>query len=144
MTAMPDASPNDDAASSALIRCIEPWTIAFGVAASFFAAWKWGWRAGAGLAAGALLSWLNFRWLKQGVISLTGLSTAQEGADKVRVPRIVYWKFFGRFVLLLAAAYVILAGLKWPAVAVIAGLFAAVAGMLMAMIVHLLQSWRGA
>ena len=38
----------------------------------------WGPKAGASLAAGALLSWLNFRWMKQGVGALVPLATAQE------------------------------------------------------------------
>ncbi len=135
-------SPED--ASSVLVRDVEYWTVALGGAGALVAWARWGWRAGAGLAAGAFLSWLNYRWLKQGVISITSAATEQAGAENVRAPKGVYLKFFGRFVLLVAAVYVILSRFGWPAAAVLGGLFAVIAGTLAAMIVHLLRSLRQA
>ncbi len=46
---------------------IEWMTLAFGLAGAVFVLLRWGWRPGAGVALGAALAWLNFRWLKQGV-----------------------------------------------------------------------------
>ena len=46
---------------------IEWMTLAFGLAGAMFVLVRWGWRPGAGVALGAALAWLNFRWLKQGV-----------------------------------------------------------------------------
>ena len=58
------------------------WLIAgigvFATAATWF---FWGGRAAAGLAAGAALSWVNYRWMKQGVDTLARLSTAQAGTQ---------------------------------------------------------------
>ena len=126
--------------SSALLRHVEYWTLALGAAGALAAGLHWGWLAGGGVAGGAVISWLNYRWLKQGVISLTAASLQQAGAEKVRVPKTVYVKFVGRFVLILAILYVILSRFGRLDVAVLSGLFALVAGVLAAMIAHLLRN----
>jgi ATP synthase I subunit len=129
--------------STAIVRGVEYWTVGLGGTGALVAWLHWGWRAGAGVAAGALLSWVNYRWLKQGVIALTARAMQQAGKERVRAPRRVWLKFLGRFVLLAVAAYVILAGFKWSAIAVVSGLFAVVAGLLAEMILHLLRSvWQ--
>jgi hypothetical protein len=132
----------DEDASSVLVRRVEYWTLALGAVGALAAGLHWGWRAAGGVAVGALLSWLNYRWLKQGVISLTTVSVEQAGAEEVRIPKRVYVKFFGRFVLLLAVVCVILWRFDWLAVAVLGGSLAVVAGVLAAMIAHLLRSMR--
>ncbi len=134
----------DEDASSVLVRSVEHWTVALGAFGALAAGLRWGWHAGAGVAVGALLSWLNYRWLKQGVISLTTISVEQAGAEKVRVPKFVYVKFFGRFVLLLAVVCVILWRFDRLVAAVLGGFLAGVAGVLAAMIAHLLRSMRQA
>ncbi len=93
---------------------------------------------------GAAMSWLNFRWLKQGVNALVGLAVAQEGAQKARVPAGVYVKFAGRYLLLLLVAYVILSRLRWPAAYLIAGLFVVVAAVLLELVLELLGVVPGA
>jgi ATP synthase I chain len=102
-------------------RRIEYVTLGIGAAGTILALLFAGIRAGAGVAVGAVLAWLNYRWLKQGVGALAGLAKAQEGAAKVRVPRSVYFKFMGRYVLLILVAYVILARLHVPAASLLAG-----------------------
>ena len=47
---------------------------------------------GAGLAIGAGLAWLNFRWLRQGLDALVAASTAQSGAEQPRVPVGAYFR----------------------------------------------------
>lgn len=126
-----------DAFYAAAERRIEYLTIGVGAAAALLAAFLWSPKAGASLAGGALLSWLNFRWMKQGVGALVPLATAQAGAEKVRIPKKVYFKFLGRYALLLVAAYVILSRLKLPASFLIAGLFAVVAAVMMELIFEL-------
>ena len=120
-------------------RRIEWLTLALGFAAAVFAAVRWEWRAGAGVALGSLLAWINFRWLKQGVAALVEVSTAQAGSEHARVPFGVYLKFFGRFALLLLVVYVILSRSIFPALAVLAGLFSVVGAVLLEMIVQLLR-----
>jgi hypothetical protein len=118
-------------------RRIEYLTLAVGAAASLAVLILAGGRAGASLAAGAAVSWVNFRWMKQGISALVPLATAQEGAEKPRVPSGVYFKFIGRYALLLIVAYVILSRLRLPVVYLIAGLFTVVAAVLLELIFEL-------
>jgi ATP synthase I chain len=119
------------------LRRVEYWTAAFAAVAALVAAVRWGWLQAVGVLAGATISWLNFRWLKQGVGNLAALATAQAGAERVHIPKSTYAKFFGRFVLLLVILYVILSRPGWPGAAVLCGLFAVVAGVVAEMVHHL-------
>ncbi len=111
-------------------RRIELLTLSLGVLGVLLTLLHWGWRAALGLAVGAGLSWINFRWLKTGITTLADLSNVRPGDQTPRVPRRVYVKFVGRFVLLLVAVYVILSRSLLPAAALLAGLFAVVAAVL--------------
>lgn len=101
------------------------------------AAAVWNLRAAGGLAVGAALCWLNFRWLRRGVTVVIQLGLAQSGAASVYIPRAVYAKFFGRIVLLVAVVYVILAWFHLPAVAVLCGLGAVVPAILLELVYEL-------
>jgi hypothetical protein len=125
---------NDDAFYAAAERRIEYLTVAIGLLASVAVAIHWGAKSGAGLAVGAALSWINYRWMKQGVNALAKLSTAQAGEEKARVPASVYFKFIGRYALLIVAAYVILRGFSLPAASVLAGFFVVVAAVIVELI----------
>jgi hypothetical protein len=118
-------------------------TLVLGGAGAAFAAVRWGWRPGAGVALGAALTWLNFRWLKQGVGALVSISTSQAGSDQPRVSRSVYLKFFGRFALLLLVVYVILSRSLLPVAAVLCGLFALVAAVMIELLFELARGRRG-
>lgn len=118
---------------------IEWVTLALGMAGAIFVLVRWGWRPGAGVGLGAALAWLNFRWLKQGVVALVKVSTAQAGSEHARVPMGVYVKFFGRFAILLAAVYVILSRSLLPAAAVLGGLFAVVAAVMIELVWELVR-----
>jgi hypothetical protein len=120
-------------------RRIEYLTLGLGAAATLAVAVRWGWRAAAGLALGAVISWVNYRWLKQGVVALARVAATQADAPKVRIPKRVYAKLFGRFALLLALVYVILSGSLLPGATVLAGLFAAVAAVMVEMIYRLVR-----
>jgi len=124
-------------------RRVEWLTLGLGLAAALAAHVRYGWQFGAGVALGAALTWINFRWLKQGVAGLIRVSTAQTGAERPRVPRGVYVKFFGRFALLLLAVYVILSRSWLPMPAVIGGLFAAVAAVMLEMVWELVHGRHG-
>jgi hypothetical protein len=121
---------------------IEWMTLAFGLAGAVFVLLRWGWRPAAGVALGAALAWLNFRWLKQGVTALVKVSTAQANSEHARVPRGVYAKFFGRFALLLVVVYVILSRSWLPAAAVLGGLFAVVAAVMIELMWELVRGRR--
>jgi hypothetical protein len=121
---------------------IEWMTLAFGLAGAVFVLVRWGWRPAAGVALGAALAWLNFRWLKQGVTTLVKLSTAQANSEHARVPVSIYAKFFGRFALLLVVVYVILSRSWLPVAAVLGGLFAVVAAVMIELMWELVRSRR--
>lgn len=122
---------------------IEWMTLAFGLAGAALTLLRWGWRPGAGVALGAALAWLNFRWLKQGVTAIVKVSTAQRNSEHARVPVSIYVKFFGRFALLLVVVYVILSRSLLPVAAVVGGLFAVVAAVMIELLWELLHTGRG-
>jgi hypothetical protein len=121
---------------------IEWMTLAFGLAGAALTLLRWGWRPGAGVALGAALAWLNFRWLKQGVTAIVKVSTAQRNSEHARVPVSIYVKFFGRFALLLVVVYVILSRSWLPVAAVLGGLFAVVAAVMIELMWELVRTRR--
>jgi len=141
---------------SATLRRIEWLTLMMGGLGAAWAGWRWGWRGALGLVLGAVLSWLNFRWLKGSVQAFGAAALAQVESQarsqagspagppaEVRtapVPRSAYFKFFGRFALLLGAVYVILTRTWFPAISVLAGLFASAAGVVVGLAWELLSS----
>lgn len=126
-----------DAFDQAAQRRVEWLTLGLGAAAALVMAAGWGWREAVGVAAGAALSWLNYRWLKQGVKSLVQASLAQADAPPLRPPRRVYVKFLTRVALLLGVLYVILTRSSALAGAVLAGLFCLVAAVLLELVYEL-------
>jgi len=125
---------------SAALRRVEWLTLVLGGAGAAWAGWRWGWRGTAGLAIGAALSWVNFRWLKGSVQAFGRAATAQSGSRNVGVPCGAYIRFFGRFALLLGILYVILTRSWLPAIPVLAGLFASAAAVVLALVYELLSS----
>jgi hypothetical protein len=124
---------DDEAFYARAERRIEYLTIGIGGALAISVAILWGVHAGAGVAVGALLSWINFRWMKQGIATLARLSTAQN-VEKARIPKTAYAKLLGRYALLIIAAYVILRGFRSMAASLLGGLFAGVAAVLVELI----------
>ena len=125
---------------TAALRRIEWLTLVLGGTGAAWAGWRWGWRGSAGVAIGAGISWINFRWLKGSVQAFGAAATAQSGSQTVRVPVTAYFKFFGRFALLLGVLYVILSRSWLPVVPVLAGIFAAPAAVVLALVYELLSS----
>jgi hypothetical protein len=133
-------------------RRIELFSIGTGMLATAAIAAFAGLAAGGTFLLGAAISWLNFRWLKQGVSAFVGLAVAEQGSvgerergrkgeekgpAKVKVPASVYVKFGARYLLLLAVAYVILSRLRLPAAYLIAGLFVVVAAVLLELVLEI-------
>ena len=82
--------------------------------------WPWG----AGLFIGAVLAWLNFRWLKQGMDALTTVATAQANRKKVTVPLGTYFRALFRYGLIALGVYVTFRYLHVPVLSMILGLCA--------------------
>ena len=130
-------SPGDD------LRRVEVLTVGLGLAAALVVGVRMGWYAGIGFSLGAGISWLNFRWLKQGVRAFARSATRGAAAGAARIPKRVWLRFLGRYALLLAVLCVILFGSWLPSGAVLAGLFTIVAAVLMDMIYRLFRGLRG-
>ena len=130
----------DEAFYATAERRIEWLALAIGAAGTITAGIFWSRHQAVGLAAGAAISLINFRWLKQGVDALVKVSAGQSGAQRVRVPRSVYLKMLGRYSLLAAAAYAILRGFQLPVAGLVAGLFSVVAAVLLELIWQLIRS----
>jgi hypothetical protein len=79
---------------------------------------------GLGLGIGALLAWLNFRWLRRGLDVLVIASTAQAGKEKPVVPLLSYFVMAFRYGLIALAVYVIFIYLRVPLVSMVVGLCA--------------------
>jgi hypothetical protein len=98
--------------------------------------------AGAGVAIGTLLAWLNLRWLQQGVNAIARLSTAQAGDPRPRISAWVYVKLFGRYGLIGLVLYVTVSSLTIPVLSVLGGLFALGAAAMVSGIYEVLVELR--
>jgi hypothetical protein len=98
-------------------------TLAFGAAASLattiFSRNRM-WAAGLGI--GAVLAWLNFRWLRRGLDALVAASVAQSEAAKPRVPIGIYFRALFRYALIVLIAYVIFNFLRVPLASMVIGM----------------------
>jgi hypothetical protein len=94
---------------------------------------------GAGLAIGAILAWLNFRWLKRGLDVLVQASTAQAGDKKPRVPLGSYFGMLFRYGLIALAVYVIFEYLRIPLLSMVVGLCALGAATIAASVYEILH-----
>ena len=108
---------------------------AAGIAAGLLREWRWA----AGLAIGAALSWLNFRWLKQGLDALVRGARAQEASPKPRVPAGTYLRMVFRYGLIALAVYVIFAVFKVPLLSMLVGLCALGAATITASVYEILR-----
>ncbi len=94
---------------------------------------------GAGLAIGAFLAWLNFRWLSKGLDALVVASTAQAGEEKPVVPILTYFAMLFRYGLIALAVYVIFVYLRVPLVSMVVGLCALGAATIAASVYEMLH-----
>lgn len=125
-------------------RRIEYFAAAIGAVGTVVALIFWGRREGAGVAVGAAISWLNYRWMRLGVATMVRVSKAQAGAEKVRVPVGTYFRVVGRYALLVIGAYVMLHSFKLPIISLLVGFSAALAGVLAEAIGQLFRSGTSA
>jgi small-conductance mechanosensitive channel len=94
---------------------------------------------GAGLAIGAALAWLNFRWLKHGLDALVLASSAQAGKERPAIPLQSYFGVVFRYGLIALAVYVIFDYLRIPVVSMIVGLCALGAATIVASVYEILD-----
>jgi len=73
---------------------------------------------------GALLAWINCRWLERAMDSVARASTAQAGSPAARVPIGSYLGMIGRYALIAAVVYVIFSRLRIPVLSMLVGLCA--------------------
>jgi len=93
----------------------------------------------AGLVIGAVLAWLNFRWLARGLDALVSMSTAQEGRAKPQVPLSTYFTALFRYALIALSVYVIFIYLHIPLGSLIVGLCALGAAAIAASVYEILR-----
>jgi small-conductance mechanosensitive channel len=129
-----DASPG-----TVTERRISWLTLFIGILAGIIVALLYDKLWGAGLAIGATLAWLNFRWLKRSLDALVAVSTAQTGSEKARVPLGTYFRMLFRYGLMAAAVYVIFELLKVPLLSMVLGLCALGAATLAASVYEILR-----
>jgi ATP synthase I chain len=94
---------------------------------------------GVGLAIGAGLAWLNFRWLRQGLDALVAASTAQSGAEQPRVPAGAYFRALFRYTLIGLSVYAIFKVLRVPLVSMMVGLCALGAATIVVSVYEILR-----
>ena len=114
-------------------------TLAFGGAASLGAIALHQGMWAAGLAIGAVLGWLNFRWLRRGLNALVVQSVAQGERTKPQVPISTYLAIALRYALIGSAVYVIFIYLHVPLVSLILGLCALAASAITASVWEILR-----
>jgi ATP synthase I chain len=132
-------SPAQLAAYSSTENRISWLTLAFGGAALVTAAVLRQPSWAAGLAIGAALSWLNFRWLRRGLDALVHVATAQEGAAKPRIPVGTWFRLLFRYGLIAICVYVIFELLRIPLVSMVLGLCALGAATVAASVCEILR-----
>jgi hypothetical protein len=124
----PEFHPSDaiveNLAGAATERRIAWLTLVIGAVAAIATGISYHWIWAAGLMIGAVLAWLNFRWLAGGMDALVAASTAQAGAAKTRVPVGTYVRALFRYGLIAFSVYVIFKVLSIPLVSMVLGLLA--------------------
>jgi hypothetical protein len=95
-----------------------------------------------GLAVGALLGWLNFRWLGKGLDALVAASTAQQGSEKPLVPWWNYVLALFRYALIGLTVYVIFIYRNIPLASMMVGLCALAAAAIVASVWEILAPER--
>lgn len=110
---------------------VELLTLAIGLTIAVVLLVVRGWPDAAGMAAGTVAAWLNFRWMRRFVGHVARISLAQAGTASPKMPKGIFWKLIGRYALLGLVLYVILLRFYWPVVAFLCGLLTLVAAVLL-------------
>ena len=129
----------EEVAGAATEQRIAWLTLLFGLAAADILALVHQRPWATGLAIGAVLAWLNFRWLKRALDVLVLASEAQQGREKPQVPLATYFTAIFRYGLLALAVYVIFKYLRVPLGSMVVGLCALAAATIAASVWEILR-----
>jgi small-conductance mechanosensitive channel len=99
-------------------------TLIVGVLAATGAFYLYSIRVGAGVLVGAVLAWINFRWLARALDAVMHASIAQAGSPQASVPVLSYLGMIARYALIALAVYVIFSRLQIPILSMLVGLCA--------------------
>jgi hypothetical protein len=113
-------SPRTEAFLSAAYKRILRMTIVLSLCAFALITFYRGWGSGLGLAAGAVLAYLNFVWLHHAA-ALTVQRMVAPGTNQPSQQRMIF-AFVGRYMFVLGSAYVILKGYPQARIAFMLGL----------------------
>jgi len=105
-------------------RRIEHLTLILGAVGGLAACWLFSIRVGSGVLIGAVLAWLNFRWLERALDSLVVVSTAQSGSAQSRLPLGTIFRMVGRYALIVGVVCVTFFVFKVPILSMLTGLCA--------------------
>jgi small-conductance mechanosensitive channel len=105
-------------------RRIAALTLGLGATSALVVALTGAWRWGAGILLGALLAWVNLRWLEQALAAVSKMAQAQIGEPKPRISLWVWVKLFSRYGLICVLLYTAWDLFHIPVVSMLAGLCA--------------------
>ncbi len=111
-----------------LVARLLKFTAATGILMAVVAAWRFGWRCGLGLSAGAAVACWNLWVLSRAV---TGLADRIVNAQSPERGGRMIWRFFQRYVLVLLVSYVIFRGSSQAFHGFLAGLCAPVGALML-------------
>ena len=116
-------------------------TLVLGAMASVGAYFLFSGRVAAGVLVGALLAWVNFRWLKSALDAVTRVSTAQAQSAKARLPIGSLFGLIGRYILIAVSVCVTFFFFRIPVLSMLVGLCALGAATIGASLYEVFQSW---
>src|ERR1700724_1494041 len=122
-------------------RRIARLTLLLGAIAGVGACLLFSFRVAAGVLIGALLAWINFRWLKSALDAVARAATAQAEFSKVRVPIGSLFGLIGRYFLIAISVCVIFIFFRIPILSMLVGLCALGAATIGASLYEVFQSW---
>jgi len=105
-------------------RRISKLTLILGAVASVSACLLFSFRVGAGVWIGAMLAWLNFRWLEGALDALVEVSVGRADSVEAKLPPGAFFRLFGRYALIAVVVYVTFSVFKISVLSILVGLCA--------------------
>jgi hypothetical protein len=137
------AAEAPEAAPAVGLRTVRRITILipiFGVAGAVLVALFRNWLWTEGILFGTCLAWLNFRWLRRGLLAFTSAAVARGATEKPRGQAGMYLAATFRYGLIGLAVYVIFVYLHVPLLSLVLGLCTLAIAILAASVWEILQS----